>query len=393
MSDSKNVNSKDRPAPPAGWAHRLPPMSFGAQCERAPSSRIADFALLQAAIERGAVMRHLTAHGVAPSAAAAMELVQGTGARLCYLHEYGSGGPTHSVEAAYAWTDGFGVLECSADGSVTFRATLLDAASHKALDEGFRALLRPPPEAARPRGADIHAMVRRGDECRVQRVGSVDAPLVRENYAPDVLAAYDAAVVDLRAADPTGRITLLDGPPGVGKTFILRALALDAPDATFVLVPPHIVAELTGPDLLPMLLDAREHRDGPVVLVLEDADEVVAPRRSKNMSGLSTLLAMGDGFTGELFDLRVLATTNAQLAEIDPALLRPGRMSQRIHVDLLPPAQANAVYRRLVGGALLPFQTPASLGEVYRASRRDGWKPPPRAAAPEPDGPDGRFAP
>ena len=46
----------------------------------------------------------------------------------------------------------------------------------------------------------------------------VNSPLVRENYSNEVLTTFERISKDLDRPTPTGRIAILDGPPGTGKT-------------------------------------------------------------------------------------------------------------------------------------------------------------------------------
>jgi MoxR-like ATPase len=83
---------------------------------------------------------------------------------------------------------------------------------------------------------------------------------------------YRHVVEDLNSNDPCGRIIILDGPPGTGKTHMVRALLNEVKDATFVLVPSQHDERARQPDFIKALLE--EQRQGhPMVLVVEDADE------------------------------------------------------------------------------------------------------------------------
>lgn len=224
----------------------------------------------------------------------------------------------------------------------------------------------------------------------LKALGAGGVPLERENYEPGVVEAFDHVVRDLVSPAPCGRLVLIDGPPGTGKSFVVRALLAErGTEATFVLVPPDLVGAMSGPELVPVLLehrgdqdftDAEEDPPGPIVLVLEDADECLAPRMADNIRSVASMLAFGDGLLGSIMDVRLVATTNRARVELDEALLRPGRLCRRIPVGPLPPSRARAIFRKLLGndpggseaGA---FERPMALAEVYAAARRAGWSP------------------
>lgn len=210
-------------------------------------------------------------------------------------------------------------------------------------------------------------------------------PLVRENYTPDQLKKYDYVVEELNKKDPAGRIVILDGPPGTGKTYAVRALIHDVKDSLFLVLPQGMVEQLVGPNMLPMLLDMRDDADGDptrIVFVLEDADDALVPRDSGNVGLISALLNFGDGILGTALNVRIVATTNQPLSKIDRAILRPGRLISHLHLGALTEAEASAVLARLNPDAELPSKKSSRIGfanegteprwtlaEVYEAAR------------------------
>jgi hypothetical protein len=211
-------------------------------------------------------------------------------------------------------------------------------------------------------------------------LGVASVPIERGNYDTDVLKAYDEAVVDLNTIAPKGRLTIFDGPPGTGKTFLVRALLDAIKDAVFVFVPPGIVDFLASPELIPMLIQKKSSNyvDGPIVFILEDADNILVPRAKDNMSLISTLLNMTSGILGSMLDIRAVATTNSPKADIDPALLRRGRLSSHVTVGKLSEAKAREIFKRLTGTKLAAevIKGEMSLADVYFTAREHGWEPP-----------------
>ena len=172
---------------------------------------------------------------------------------------------------------------------------------------------------------------------------------------------------------------------------MIRALLHEVPDAMFVLISPDMVPSLQGPDLLPVLLANKQNYalSGPIVLVLEDADRCLVRREGDNISEIQSLLNLGDGILGSLLDLRIVATTNAKKLEMEAALLRPGRLSQRLEVGPLDFEAARGIFNRLLPEANFPekLQTDnphnrlkMTLAEVYALARKSGWEPAPREA-------------
>jgi hypothetical protein len=227
----------------------------------------------------------------------------------------------------------------------------------------------------------------------IRRVGVAGSPLERGNYSREVLAAYDHIVEDLNTDSPCGRLVVLAGEPGTGKTYLVRSLLACNPRAAFILVPPHLIASMSGPELLPTLISAKDEMSGPIALVIEDADQCLVPRdktgniRDSNMNAISSLLNLGDGILGSILDVRIIATTNAHEIQFDDAIMRDGRLCKHAHVGLLPAAVAAQALTRLTGKKLA-FSKDVPLATVYKKARELGWKPPAQVKSASEDLPD-----
>lgn len=213
----------------------------------------------------------------------------------------------------------------------------------------------------------------------LSRVGAAGTPIERGNYDPKVLADYDHVVADLKAESPCGRLTIMAGEPGTGKTYLVRSLLTDIPKAAFVIVPPHLVRELGSPDLLPALASARhDGLSGPMALIIEDADKVLVNRDAGDMAAISSLLNLGDGIMGSVLDVRIIATTNAGSLQLDHATQRKGRLCRRIDVGTVQADQASQIIKRLLPTTTARCAKAVTLAEVYSHARELGWTPPPK---------------
>lgn len=212
-------------------------------------------------------------------------------------------------------------------------------------------------------------------------MGVAAVELERGNYSEEVLKVYDHIVNDLQSVGPSGRLAIIDGPPGTGKTFMVRALLHDVPKAMFVMLPAEMVSQLLGPSIVTKLIKRKERElhGGPLILIIEDADAVLAKRMGDNISAISSLLNISSGIMGSLLDIRVIATTNAKQVEFDPAIIRAGRLSARVSVGKIDAERATAVVDRLLGkereGGGSYFDKPKTLAEAYDYARSLGWAP------------------
>lgn len=283
--------------------------------------------------------------------------------------------------AIYLWKDGI------ADITVSGNYVSVQVLSHnqkfvEEVRDYFKTQWAPPEKTGH-----IYAIVRNGMHLGLNSIGNAGIPLVEGNYTPKVREDYQEAIKDLNNDSPSGRIVIMRGPAGTGKTHLIRAMLLQVPDAMFVLISPEVVTNLAGPELLPLLMNYRGGTTGPIVLVLEDADRCLVARGDQNMSLIQSLLNLGDGILGSLLDIRIVATTNADELNLDKAVTRPGRLSKMLDVNHLDPLTAQQIFRRLLPDAQFPVEINGStnpkdfkvtLAEVYSLARKNGWSASPR---------------
>lgn len=212
-------------------------------------------------------------------------------------------------------------------------------------------------------------------ECGLQKT-ELSFPFVdleRGNYTKEQVACFDHILHDLISAEPCGRLIILDGAPGTGKSFFVKGIIKNT-NNLFLLVPASLVSQLDSPSLLGFLLTLHEeYHKHPIALIIEDADQCLLPRDGMNMSSISSLLNLGDGVLGAALNIRLICTTNAKSLEIDKALLRSGRLCSSVHIGLLEKEHASEIYERLTGKKKV-FKDKVTLSEVYGLTKNEGHK-------------------
>lgn len=217
----------------------------------------------------------------------------------------------------------------------------------------------------------IYVVVSGSQGPRLQEMGVAGEDFIPSNYRPEVVDQYKHVVTDLNKTDPCGRIILLDGPPGTGKTHMVRAILNEVPKATFILIPSNFISSLGEPSFLNVLI-REQRKDGPLILILEDADEALVNRKEGNTSAISALLNFSDGIFGTLLNMRLICTTNVEIDNLDPAVTRDGRLCSRMEIGLLDNDMANAIYERLTGKKGDLKDKFYKLGTVYKIAKGNG---------------------
>lgn len=165
---------------------------------------------------------------------------------------------------------------------------------------------------------------------------SLRAPRVEPRHGAEAEAAARAVTSFLADADPGEHFgTLWHGPPGNGKTSLVRRLLRESEGVTRIWVDPSAMESQNLEEtfaLLTRILQSLKE-DAAALIVFEDLDLLSGERQA---SPIRAWLSALDGVERYPGRVAFLALTNIEPREFDPAVVRPARLGDLV-VEFGPP--------------------------------------------------------
>ena len=141
---------------------------------------------------------------------------------------------------------------------------------------------------------------------------------IKTMYNDDFEPIYDHVVDKLNNGNKG--VVLFYGTMGSGKTNLIKNLTSKVKKG-FIFIPIGMIDVLASPAFIGELI---KHKGS--VLVIEDCENYIEDRKLNKSSVVSTILQITDGMLSDVLDIKVICTFNTDLTQIDPALLREGRL-------------------------------------------------------------------
>jgi transitional endoplasmic reticulum ATPase len=154
--------------------------------------------------------------------------------------------------------------------------------------------------------------------------------LVLQDQTRDALKLVASRLTDVARIEAMGGTlpngVLFHGPAGTGKTAAARALAKECGWAFLSVSGPDLIADREK--LSKLYAEAKDIR--PTIIFIDEADEILRDRQYSATPDLTNrMLVLMDGTDEKVKDVVWIAATNHP-EQIDPALLRAGRFTEKV---------------------------------------------------------------
>ena len=133
------------------------------------------------------------------------------------------------------------------------------------------------------------------------------------------------------------------------NTYFLRYLLqkLTQINKKVLYFPPTMVDTITDPSFFNFITDWTIENGKRTILLIEDAEPLLASRNNTRNLGITNLLNLTDGILNDILSIQIIATFNTDLSELDDALLRPERLIARKEFTNLTIKQSKAIADKL----------------------------------------------
>jgi len=186
---------------------------------------------------------------------------------------------------------------------------------------------------------------------------------ITSNYNDD-FKEVDKTITEFLKTKNSNGLILLHGKYGTGKTSYIRNL-MSTQNKMFIFLPLDMIDAISNPSFLPFIANFKNS-----ILVLEDCEMLIKSRdNGRTDNALVNLLNLGDGLLSDALAIKLICTFNADLKDIDNAILRKGRLVARYEFKELKIDKAKALAEKI--GVSNNINKELTLAEIYNLEKKD----------------------
>lgn len=173
---------------------------------------------------------------------------------------------------------------------------------------------------------------------------------INVNYNDDIPYDHICNIIE-REGKPD--LMLFYGEPGTGKSSFIKHLICTYPQKEFVFLDGGILVNVQQDKLMSYFLDNQN-----TIFILEDCEKALMDREHNYNPIMPILLNITDGIIGDVLGIKLICTFNTNLANVDKALLRKGRLSLKYEFKKLEKEKV----KKIIGDDI---NTDMCLADVY----------------------------
>lgn len=156
----------------------------------------------------------------------------------------------------------------------------------------------------------------------------LEAPEIKINLEENYNSDLPLSKIENFLDSSSPGLMIFNGEPGTGKSSFLKYLISEYPNKDWVVIPSKILLNCNEGAMVDYFM-----KDKDKIYILEDCEKLILRREKGN--NLETFLNLTDGLLGDAICPKFICTFNTPLSNIDPALLRKGRLKLRYEFKTL----------------------------------------------------------